>query len=245
MRLLSNGFLSYGGLTPRGKVWAGIVLAFGMGAAALPSPAQAEEVRVRQMPLSVVAFGDSLTQGYGLMDDDGFVPQLRRWLAEQGEEVRVVNAGVSGDTTAGGLARIEWTLTPDIHGMILALGGNDVLRGLDPALTRANIEGILAAAQAAEVPVLLVGMRAPGNYGPEFKTAFEAIWPELAADYGTLYFENFFAGLGHDDLSEAREYFQPDGIHPNEEGVALVVGAIGPAVVELIEAARQARAARD
>lgn len=239
MRLSSIACLTYGALRAWGKACAALVLCIGLIAAQ-----QAAAQQARQLPLSIVAFGDSLTQGYGLMDDEGFVPQLRAWLEGQGQSVRVVNAGVSGDTTAGGLSRIEWTLTPDIHGMILALGGNDVLRGLDPALTRANIEGILKAAQAADVPVLLVGMQAPGNYGPDFKTEFEAIWPELAQTYGALYFDSFFKGLGAGDLASARAYFQPDGIHPNAEGVTLIVEEMGPAVLDLIEAARQRRAAK-
>lgn len=235
MRLLSIRFLSYGALVPAGKVYAAFVLLL----AAFMLPLQAEQTRA---PLSIVAFGDSLTQGYGLAEEDGFVPQLRAWLEEQGQQVRVVNAGVSGDTTSGGLSRIEWTLSEETHGMIVALGGNDLLRGLDPALTRANIEGILQAAQAADIPVLLVGMDAPGNYGTEFKNAFDAIWPELAQEYEALHFENFFAGLGESDLSAARAYFQPDGIHPNAEGVRKIVDAMGPSVVELIAAAESARA---
>ncbi|MFU8862523.1 MAG: arylesterase [Rhodobacterales bacterium] len=235
MRLLSIRFLSYGALSAAGKVYAAIVLLL----MAFVLPLQAEQTRT---PLSIVAFGDSLTQGYGLAEDQGFVPQLRAWLEEEGQDVRVVNAGVSGDTTAGGLSRIEWTLSEETHGMILALGGNDLLRGLDPALTRANIEGILQAAQAADIPVLLVGMEAPGNYGSDFKNAFDSIWPELAQEYDTLYFPNFFEGLGYSDLSSARAYFQSDGIHPNAEGVGLIVDAIGPAVVELIAAAESNRA---
>ncbi len=235
MRLLSIRFLSYGALVPAGKVYAAFVLLL----AAFMLPLQAEQTRA---PLSIVAFGDSLTQGYGLAEEDGFVPQLRAWLEEQGQQVRVVNAGVSGDTTSGGLSRIEWTLSEETHGMIVALGGNDLLRGLDPALTRANIEGILQAAQAADIPVLLVGMDAPGNYGAEFKNAFDAIWPELAQEYEALHFGNFFAGLEESDLSAARAYFQPDGIHPNAEGVRKIVDAMGPSVVELIAAAESARA---
>lgn len=237
MRLLSIRFLSYGALAAGGKVWAALVLCLGLAFATVAGAQQ-----TRELPLSIVAFGDSLTQGYGLIDEEGFVPQLRAWLEAQGESLRVVNAGVSGDTTAGGLARIEWTLTPDIHGMILALGGNDVLRGLDPAVTRANIEGILKAAAAADIPVLLVGMQAPGNYGPEYQAEFEAIWPELAEAYGALYFDIFFKGLGEGDLASAQGYFQPDGIHPNAEGVALIVDAMGPAVLELIAAAEARRA---
>ncbi|MDP5367833.1 MAG: arylesterase [Paracoccaceae bacterium] len=222
-----------------GKGSAALVLALGL---VLAQSASAQQTRT--LPLSIVAFGDSLTQGYGLIEDEGFVPQLRAWLDANGQSVRVVNAGVSGDTTAGGLSRVEWTLTPDIHGMILALGGNDVLRGLDPAVSRANVEGILKAAQAADVPVLLVGMQAPGNYGPEFKSAFEAIWPELAQQYGALYFESFFKGLGDGDLSAVQAYFQDDGIHPNAEGVGLIVDAMGPAVLDLIAAAASRRAAK-
>ncbi|MFD1511551.1 arylesterase [Lacimonas salitolerans] len=186
---------------------------------------------------TVVAMGDSLTQGYGLMESDGFVPQLREWLAAQGvDEVRVVNAGVSGDTTAGGLARVEWTLTPDVDAMIVALGGNDLLRGIDPANTRANIDGILAQAQAADVRVLLVGMQAPGNYGPDFKRDFDAIWPNMAEKYDTLLVDSFFVGLGDDpDPSQMRDMFQADGIHPNAEGVAQIVQGLGPHVLELLE----------
>ena len=185
----------------------------------------------------IVAMGDSLTQGYGLLEDDGFVPQLRGWLAANGvEEFRVINAGVSGDTTAGGLSRAAWTLTPDVDGMIVALGGNDLLRGIDPAVTRSNIDGILAEAQKAGVAVLLVGMQAPGNYGPEFKRDFEAIWPDMAAKYDTLLVESFFVGLGENaDPAQMRDLFQPDGIHPNAEGVRRIVEGLGPHVLELIE----------
>lgn len=239
MRLLSIRFLTYGACAAAGKVYAAIVVLF----MAFVLPLQAQQPR--EMPLSIVAFGDSLTQGYGLMDDEGFVPQLRDWLADQGLTLRVVNAGVSGDTSAGGLSRIEWTLTPDIHGMILALGGNDLLRGLDPAVTRANIEGILKVAQEADIPVLLVGLEAPGNYGADFKSQFEAIWPELAAEYDTLYFESFFQGLGESNLAAARQYFQADGIHPNPEGVRLIVDAMGPSVLELLQAAEAKRTASD
>lgn len=237
MRLLSIRFLSHGALASAGKAYAAFVLAVML----FVLPLQAQQTR--EMPLSIVAFGDSLTQGYGLMDEEGFVPQLRAWLTEQGREARIVNAGVSGDTTAGGLSRIAWSLTPDIHGMILALGGNDLLRGLDPAVTRANIEGILQVAQEADIPVLLVGLEAPGNYGADYKAQFEAIWPELSEEYDTLYFPRFFEGLGEGDLSAARDYFQADGIHPNVEGVGLIVDAMGPAVLELLDAAEAKRQA--
>ena len=118
----------------------------------LSGPALAE-------PLVIAALGDSLTQGYGLPAEDGFVPQLQNWLDQNGADVTVINAGVSGDTTAGGLARVAWTMTPEVDGMIVTLGGNDLLRGIDPAVSRANLDGIMKAAQDAEVEVLLVGDR--------------------------------------------------------------------------------------
>lgn len=186
----------------------------------------------------IAALGDSLTQGYGLMQSDGFVPQLGAWLTAEGVDVRLVNAGVSGDTTAGGLARVEWTLTPDVDAMIVALGGNDLLRGLSPEQARSNIEGILKAAQAADVEVLLIGMEAPGNFGPDYKTQFDAIYPELAEAYGTGYLNSFFAGLSEEGLTDPaalREWFQADGIHPNPQGVARIVAAVGPEVLDLIE----------
>nr|WP_246043951.1 arylesterase [Ruegeria sediminis] len=188
----------------------------------------------------VAALGDSLTQGYGLIEEQGFVPQMRRWLAEQGADVRLINAGVSGDTTAGGAARVGWTLTPDVDAMIVALGGNDLLRGIDPAVARANLEAILAAAAAADVEVLLVGMEAPGNYGPDYKAAFDAIYPELAAAHDALYAQSFFDGLdAASDPEAALKLMQPDGIHPNAEGVALIVADLGPKVLELVQRASE------
>ncbi|MFK7871264.1 MAG: arylesterase [Roseobacter sp.] len=184
----------------------------------------------------IAALGDSLTQGYGLVPEQGFVPQLEAWLQAQGVQVRLINAGVSGDTTAGGLSRVAWTLTPDVDGMIVALGGNDVLRGIDPGVSNANLDGILNAAEQAEVEVVLIGMEAPGNYGPEFKQQFDAMYPDLAEKHGTLYAPRFFEGIdgGGGDLSAAREFMQPDGIHPNATGVRRIVDALGPVVLELV-----------
>ncbi len=194
---------------------------------------------VRAEPVVIAALGDSLTQGYGLVEDQGFVPQLQRWLVAQGADVRVVNAGVSGDTTAGGLSRTAWTLTPEVDAMIVALGGNDLLRGIAPEVSRENLDGILRAATDAGVEVLLVGMEAPGNYGPDYKEAFDGMYPELAASYGTLFLDSFFAGLPSDDPAELTAYFQADGIHPNAKGVGLIVEKFGPVVLDLIEQARE------
>lgn len=185
-------------------------------------------------PVTIAALGDSLTQGYGLPQEQGFVPQLQNWLTDQGAEAQVINAGVSGDTTAGGLSRVAWTLTPEVDAMIVTLGGNDLLRGIDPAVSRANLEGILSAAREANVEVLLVGMQAPGNFGPEYKQAFDTMYPDLATAYGTLLKESFFDGMGARDPAAMRDLMQPDGIHPNAEGVKRVVASFGPDVMALI-----------
>lgn len=184
--------------------------------------------------MTVVALGDSLTAGYGLPQDEGFVPQMQAWLVAQGADVVLLNAGVSGDTTAGGLARLDWSLTPDVDALIVTLGGNDLLRGIDPANSRANLEAILKAAQGRKLPVLLVGMKAPGNYGPEYQSQFDSIYPELAAQYGTLLVSSFFAPLGSEDPAKLGAFMQADGLHPNKDGVAKIVAGLGPKLLELV-----------
>ncbi|MCA0941407.1 arylesterase [Salipiger pacificus] len=213
--------LTYGGFAPLSK--AAACLAFLL----TPLPASA---------LEILALGDSLTQGYGLPAPDGLVPQLQGWLQARGHEVTVINGGVSGDTTAGGLSRVAWSLTPDIDAMIVTLGGNDMMRGIDPASSRSNLDGILKEARARDLPVLLVGMTAPGNFGPEYKAQFDSIYPELAETYDTLLFADFFAGLRDGGMAPANlgAVMQPDGIHPNAEGVKRVVAALGPSVEALI-----------
>ncbi|MGB3313639.1 MAG: arylesterase [Albidovulum sp.] len=188
-------------------------------------------------PVTLVAFGDSLTAGYGLPPYDGFVPQLQAWLDDHGAEVTVINAGVSGDTTAGGLARIDWTLTPDVDAMILTLGGNDLLRGLPPEEARGNMDAILARIEGKGIPVLLVPMSAPGNYGPDYKTRFDAIYPELAVAHDAILTQPFLTPiLSLPDRAKAlADYVQPDGLHPNRDGVALVVETLGPQVLTLLD----------
>lgn len=197
---------------------------------ALPAPLSAAE------PVVIAALGDSLTQGYGLAPEDGFVAELSRWLDAAGAEVEIVNAGVSGDTTAGGLSRIEWTLTPEVDALIVALGGNDVLRGIDPAVSRRNLDGILAVAQARDLPVLLVGIDAPGNYGADYEAEFDAIYPDLARRYDTLLYPDFLAAIsGQADRAAAlSDLMQADGIHPSAEGVTRIVGDMGPSVLKLV-----------
>ena len=180
-------------------------------------------------PLRLIAIGDSLTHGYGLAQGDGFVPQLERWLTDQGTEVQVINMGVSGDTTEGGRARLGWALADGADAVILELGGNDLLRGIDPTRSRANLDAMLTEMRGQGLPVLLAGIEAPLNYGPEYKEAFDSMYPELAAEHDALLYPSFMEGLVGSEL------MQSDGIHPNAEGVAQIVAGIGPIVLELLE----------
>jgi acyl-CoA thioesterase-1 len=188
-------------------------------------------------PIKIAALGDSLTQGYGLAQSDGFVPQLEEWLQAQGADVVLINAGVSGDTTAGGAARVDWTLTPDVDAMIVTLGGNDLLRGIAPSVARDNLDTILRTAYQADVAVLLVGLSAPGNYGPDYKAEFDAIYPDLAEKYGALYSKNFLSGVVDADGRASLDLMQRDGIHPNAKGVVRIVSVLGPDVLALIQKA--------
>lgn len=193
----------------------------------------------------IAALGDSLTHGFGLAPADAFPVQLEAWLRDRGHDVRVINAGVSGDTTAGGRARLDWTLTPEVDAVIVELGGNDLLRGIDPAESRRNLDAILARLSADGLPALLAGLPAPGNYGRDWADAFNAMYPELAAQYDALLYPNFLAAIAPDfsiaDRSQraaAMALMQADGIHPNRDGVARVVADIGPLVEQLIARAR-------
>lgn len=192
-------------------------------------------------PITIQAFGDSLTQGYGLSKQNGLVPQLDRWLAENGQEVELINGGVSGDTTAGGLRRIDWSLTPEVDAVIVALGGNDLLRGTPLNTVSANLDKILDRVAARGLPTLLVGYRATANFGPEYKGAFDEMYPTLAARHDVVFHPYIFEGMARAveaGKATRAEVFQGDGIHPNARGVAWNVQAMGPAVVELIEKVR-------
>ncbi len=193
----------------------------------LASPVLAEEV-------TVLALGDSLTQGFGLPEAQGFVPQMQAWLRGQGADVRLINAGVSGDTTAGGAARVDWSLTPEVDVMILALGANDMLRGIDPDVSRENLSKILTAARAQTVEVLLVGLRAPSNFGADYKDDFDAIFPALAEDFDVAYAPDFFVGLEGTAPADLPAFFLPDRLHPNAEGVVRIVEGLGPRILELV-----------
>jgi acyl-CoA thioesterase-1 len=189
-----------------------------------------------QAPVKIVVFGDSLTAGYGLPDNEGFVPRLQAALAANGIAADVENAGVSGDTAADGLARLDWSVPEGTDAVILELGANDMLRGLQPAVTRDALDAILRRLAARHIAVLLCGMRAAPNLGLEYATAFERIYPELAAKYDVPIYPFFLDGVAAD-----LKLVQHDGLHPNASGVAVIVARILPQVEELIARARTQR----
>lgn len=194
--------------------------------AALPNLAHAG---ARKEPV-IVVLGDSLTAGYGLAPGQAFPAQLQAALAARGQRVRIVNAGVSGDTAAGGLTRFDWSVPPSADGLILELGANDALRGIDPADTKASLEGILNKASARGLPVLLAGMEAPRNLGPDYVAKFHAMYADLAKRYDVIFYPFFLKGVA---LNEALTL--PDRMHPNEKGVAIMVRNILPKVEALVK----------
>ena len=177
----------------------------------------------------ILAFGDSLTAGLGLPAEATFPARLEARLKAEGVGLRVVNAGVSGDTTTDGLARLDWSLAdkPDI--VILELGANDALRGIEPAIVRANLDAMISKIQASGAKLLLMGMRAPPNWGADYQHEFERIYPELARAHGVTLYPFFLEGVAMDPKLN-----QPDGLHPNEAGVAALVDRITPYIVRLI-----------
>ncbi len=180
----------------------------------------------------ILAFGDSLTHGYGLAGPETFPVQLEKALAAQGLPAKVVNAGVSGDTSAGGLARLDWALSdpagkPDL--VIVELGANDALRGIDPASTEANLDQILSRIEAQGITVLLAGMKAPPNMGADYVAAFDAIFPRLAEKHRVAFYPFFLDGVAADPALN-----QADGMHPNGTGVARIVDRITPAVISAL-----------
>ena len=180
----------------------------------------------------ILAFGDSLYAGYGLPQNEGFVPELQKSLKANGQNVKVHNAGVSGDTTAAGLRRMDFVLDsltkkPDL--VLLGLGGNDVLRGLNPNDSQKNMEAMIKKLSQRDIPILLTGMVAPANLGKSYGDQFNGIYAALAKKYDAALYPFFMDGLvGKPDLILA------DGIHPNEQGIDLIVGNITPAVISAL-----------
>ncbi|MEA3534158.1 arylesterase [Rhizobium sp. CC-YZS058] len=190
-------------------------------AAALPS---------RAAPLSIVGFGDSLMAGYQLPQNEGFTAKLEQALKAKGHDVTVTNAGVSGDTTSGGLARIDWSVPDGTRGVILELGANDALRGIAPEETRKNLVAMLEKLKARNIPVLLVGMLSPPNMGGDYADRFNAIYPELAKTYGVEFYPFFLDGV-----VENAGLKLEDGMHPNAKGVDQMVARMLPSVERFLQ----------
>ncbi len=180
-------------------------------------------------PVRLVALGDSLTAGLGLAAQDAFPAKLQKALADKGIAATIVNAGVSGDTTSGGLTRLAWSVPEDAQGVILELGANDALRGLDPAIPRAALDAMLRRLKERAIPVLLCGMLSPPNLGVDYARAFNAIYPDLAKTYAPVFYPFFLEGVVTN-----RKLTQSDGLHPTAAGVDVIVANILPKVEELI-----------
>ena len=189
----------------------------------MPVAAKADTVKI-------LALGDSLTAGYGLGPGDGFVDILQGHLDENGFDVELINAGVSGDTTKGGLARLDWALFDQPQRAIVALGGNDMLRGLSPEQSYDNLQAILQKLETENIPVLLAGMLAPANMGADYQTEFDSIYPKLADEFDVIFYPFFLEGVALEPTLN-----QPDGLHPNKEGVKIMADKITPYIQALLE----------
>ncbi|MGB0844900.1 MAG: arylesterase, partial [Alphaproteobacteria bacterium] len=178
----------------------------------------------------LLVFGDSLVAGYGLKAGKGFTDQLQNTLNAKGLNVDVVNAGISGDTTNGGVERLAWALFDQPDAVILELGANDALRGLPLADTESNLRTLLNELQSQSIPVLFVGMKASPSLGKEYQKQFDSIFPKLASEFGVLFYPFFLEGVAANlNLN------QEDGIHPNPEGVAKIINLMTPSILELLQ----------
>ena len=220
------------------RSFAGLVTIIGL-LMVLPAAVKAQSSRPTPSgQITLIAFGDSLTAGYQLPPSAAFPAQLQVALAAKGFKVEIVNAGVSGDTTSGGLERIEWTLQSPADGVILELGANDALRGIDPEAPRENLDKILAILKSKDVEILLAGMRAPQNWGAEYAKAFDAIFPELAAKHAVSLYPFFLEGVALDP-----DLVMQDGLHPTKKGVAEIVGRILPHAEAMIRKIQERKTA--
>lgn len=189
-----------------------------------------------QKSVRIVVLGDSLTAGYQLRPNEAFPVQLAAALKKKGVEVDIVNAGVSGDTSKAGLERLDWAVPDGTEAVIIELGANDALRGIDPAETRKALDTIMSRLKARGIEMLLAGMEAPRNLGPEYTKAFDSIFPELARKHGALLYPFFLRGVALDPKLNL-----PDGLHPTAEGVGRIVEAILPDVMQLAARAKKRR----
>jgi acyl-CoA thioesterase I len=178
---------------------------------------------------TILALGDSLTAGYGLDTGQSFPDRLQAALRAKGHDVTIINAGVSGDIAAQGAARLDWALTGDVKAVIVELGANDALRGLDPTQAEKALREILDKLQKRKLPVLLLGMKAPPNLGAEYQAKFDGMYAKLASDYGTLFYPFYLDGVAAD-----ANLNQDDGIHPNVKGLAVIVPRVLPYAEELV-----------
>jgi acyl-CoA thioesterase-1 len=184
-------------------------------------------------PIKLVAFGDSLTAGYGVAPGQAFPEVLEKALRARGYDVKVINAGVSGETAGDGLARFDWSVPPDTSALIVELGANDMLRGLPVENAKRALSAILEKATAAHIPTLLAGMAAAPNLGPDYRAAFDRIYSDLATQFGVALYPFFLDGVAADSKLN-----QPDGLHPAPEGVKVIVQRILPAVMALLDKAK-------
>ena len=189
-----------------------------------------------EAPVKLVVLGNSLSAGYGLPANEAFPAKLAKALTAKGIAVDVTNAGVSGDTASDGLSRVAWSVPDGTEAVIVELGANDALRGIDPALTKAALDKILSKLGDRHIAVLLAGMQAPRNMGPDYVKAFDALYPALASTHAVVFYPFFLDGVATDPKLN-----QGDGLHPNAMGVDAIVARILPRVEELIARARKAR----
>ena len=215
---------SFADLPTGGRSWGAFIVALVVLISSAPAWAA---------PVKILALGTSLTQGYGLPPGTEIPAVLQTELKKKGIDATVINAGVSGDTSAGGLSRLDWSLADHPNAAMIELGSNDALRGIDPASTEKNLTAILTKLKAQHIPVLLLGMQAPKNFGSEYEAKFNAIYPKLAKAFGTLYYPFILDGVALNPKLN-----QKDGIHPNPTGVKIIVGKILPDVMKLAAEAK-------
>ena len=182
----------------------------------------------------LIIIGDSLIQGYGLPKEKGFVNQLQKKILEKMDHISLINAGVSGDTTAGGLSRTDWSITDDINAVAISLGANDMLRGIPPKFSKENLSKMILKIKDKNLPILLIGITSIENFGPEYKNEFDLMFSELSRKFNISLYPNLMAPVieNENDLSN---YLQEDMLHPNEKGVEIIVQAILPTFIDFIE----------